>query len=270
MVKLRDFAGYPPIAAGIHIVQYYRSLDADKKARCSHNKQSSTGETWRGTIVRKHANAVATVEPDKEDFLPPEADPANRATVRQKVNVETLEKFRGFLEDNPDRGKLHLQVKAIYEGHAGRSTVHIGPYGLDEERVDRPTRHYTFPFGAWREVEEMAGIEGPTDRIEPVEMTLAAMAACLVNAITVNAARMGINTNGLEIKIKTTVDPRVMLDLKEPEDHTSCLGTIEYDVEVADDVSDEDLQTIRKLCRHSPVHGLIERSIEISGQVRRA
>ncbi|NKB47970.1 MAG: hypothetical protein GKS02_01265 [Alphaproteobacteria bacterium] len=220
--------------------------------------------------MNKQTNAIAAVEPVDRDFGGREPAVVDKSTVRQKLNIGTLEKFRGFLEENPEKGKLHLQVKAIYEGHAGRSTVHVGPYGLDEERVDRPTRHYTFPFGAWREVEEMTGVEGPTDRIEPVEMTLAAMAACLVNSITVNAARLGISTSGLEINIKTTVDPRVMLDLKDPDDQSSCLGTIEYDVEVADDVSDEDLKTIRKLCRHSPVHGLIEKSIDISGEVRRA
>ena len=220
--------------------------------------------------MNKPAKAIAAIKPDEQTYEAPEAASNGQATIRQKVNIETLENFRGFLQDNPDKGKLHLQVKAIYEGHAGRSTVHIGPFGLDDTRVDRPTRHYTFPFGAWREVEEMAGIEGPTDRIEPVEMTLAAMAACLINSITVNAARLGISTSGLEINIKTTIDPRVMLELKDPDEHASCLGTIEYDVEVADDVSDEDLQTIRRLCRHSPVHGLIEQSIDISGQVRRA
>lgn len=220
--------------------------------------------------MSKHAHAIAAIKPTGQDTEPPNSAVNGENTVRQKLNVETLEQFRGFLQENPEKGKLHLQVKAIYEGHAGRSTVHIGPYGLDEQRVDRQTRHYTFPFGAWREVEEMTGIEGPTDRIEPVEMTLAAMAACLINSITVNAARQGINTDGLEINIRTTVDPRIMLDLQDPDDHTSGLGSIEYDVEVSDDVSDEDLQTIKKLCRHSPVHGLIERSVNISGEVRRA
>lgn len=220
--------------------------------------------------MSKHAHAITAIEPTDQDTEPTKSAMIGEKTVRQKLNVETLEQFRGFLQENPEKGKLHLQVKAIYEGHAGRSTVHIGPYGLDEQRVDRQTRHYTFPFGAWREVEEMTGVEGPTDRIEPVEMTLAAMAACLINSITVNAARQGINTNGLEINIRTTIDPRVMLDLQDPDDQTSSLGAIEYDVEVSDDVSDEDLETIQKLCRHSPVHGLIERSVNISGEVRRA
>lgn len=189
--------------------------------------------------------------------------------VRQNLDVDKLEDFRDFLSENPDKGHLHLQVKAIYEGQAGRSTVHIGPYGLDEVTVDRPTRHYTVPFGAWREVEAMTGMEGPTDRMEPVEMVLAATAACLINSITLNAARLGIETDGLEITMRSTIDPRVLFALRGPEDHSACLGALEYQVRVTGDVSDEDLKTIRDLCEHSPVHGLVSESIKISGQVDR-
>jgi uncharacterized OsmC-like protein len=191
-------------------------------------------------------------------------------TVRQSVDVDKLEEFRSFLKDNPDKGRLRLQAKAIYEGQAGRSTVHIGPFGLDETNVDRPTRHYTFPFGAWREVEEITGMEGPTDRMEPVEMALAATAACLVNSITYNAARLGIDTEGLEITVKSTVDPRVLFAIKEPEDHKACLGALEYEVKVNGEVSDEEMATIRRLCEYSPVHGLIAEAISVSGHVTRA
>ncbi len=190
--------------------------------------------------------------------------------VRQSVNVEKLEEFRSFLRDNPEKGRLRLQAKAIYEGQAGRSTVHVGPFGLDETHVDRPTRHYTFPFGAWREVEEIAGIEGPTDRMEPVEMALAATAACLINSITFNAVRLGIDTDGLEITVRSTIDPRVLFQVREPEDHQACLGTLEYDVKVTGEVSDADLQTIKDLCRYSPVHGMIAEAISVSGSVTRA
>ncbi len=191
-------------------------------------------------------------------------------TVRQSVDLDTLEQFRDFLRSNPDKGLLKLQAKAIYEGQAGRSTVHIGPFGLDDTQIDRPTRHYTVPFGAWREVEEMTGLEGPTDRMEPVEMALAATAACLINSITFNAARLGIDTHGLEITVKSTVDPRVLFAIKKPEDHKACLGTLEYEVKVNGDVSDEEIETIKDLCRYSPVHGLIAEAINVSGQVSRA
>ncbi|MFB3150094.1 MAG: OsmC family peroxiredoxin, partial [Alphaproteobacteria bacterium] len=119
-------------------------------------------------------------------------------TVRQNVNIEKLEEFRTFLKDNPDKAQLKLEAKAIYEGQVGRSMIHIGRYAIDDDTVDRPTRHYTIPFGAWRDVEELFGVVGPTDRMEPVEMALAATAACLINSISLNAARMGIDTEGLE------------------------------------------------------------------------
>ena len=191
-------------------------------------------------------------------------------TTRQHVDIDKHEQFRSFLKANPDKGRLRLEAKAIYEGQAGRSTVHVGPFGLDDQDIDRPTRHYTFPFGAWREVEEIAGNEGPTDRMEPVEMALAATAACLINSITYNAARMGIDTQGLEISVRSTVDPRVLFAIKEPEEHKSCLGTVEYHVNVTGDVSDDELQTIKKLCRYSPVHGLMAEAINITGSVSRA
>ncbi len=191
-------------------------------------------------------------------------------TIRQNVDVEKLEGFRSFLADNPDKGRLRLEARAIYEGQVGRSTVHVGPFGLDDTNIDRPTRHYTFPFGAWREVEEITGVQGPTDRMEPVEMALAATAACLVNSITLNAARLGIDTEGLEISVRSEIDPRVLFAVREPEDHKACLGALTYDVKVSGDISDDDLRTIRKLCEHSPVHGLIPEAITITGEGTRA
>ncbi len=191
-------------------------------------------------------------------------------TVRQDVDIEKLEKFRTFLKENPEKVRLHLEARAVYEGQAGRSTVHVGPFAIDDTKVDRETRHYTFPFGAWHEVEQDVGMSGPTDRMEPVEMALAATAACLINSISFNAARLDIDTAGLEITVKSSVDPRVLFAVKEPDQHRACLGTLKYEVKVTGDVSDEDIKTIRKLCEHSPVHGLIAEAITIEGDVRRA
>ncbi len=191
-------------------------------------------------------------------------------TVRQHIDIDKLTSFRTFLKDNPEKARLRLQAKAIYEGQAGRSTVHVGTYGLDDQEIDRPTRHYTFPFGAWREVEDIIGVEGPTDRMEPVEMALAATAACLINSISFNTARLGIDTEGMEITVQATVDPRVLFAVKEPEEHRACLGTVEYEVKVDGSVSDEELETIHKLCAYSPVHGLIADAINVTGRVTRA
>lgn len=184
------------------------------------------------------------------------------------MDLEKLEGFRQSLEQSPIT--LGLEVKGIWEGHSGRSTVHIGPYRLAKERIERPTRHYTVPYGAWREVEEAVGFVGPTDRAEPVEMALSAVAACLVNSIALNAPRHDIPLEGLEIKVSCDIDPSVLFELKGPEDHTSCMPKITTEVKVKGKLTDEQLKTIERLIKHSPVHGMLEYTNKCESHVERA
>ena len=130
------------------------------------------------------------------------------------MDLNKLEAFRSALKENPVI--LGLEARCVWEGHSGRSTIHIGPYELGGQRIDRETRHYTIPYGAWREVEDAIGFVGPTDRVEPVEMALGAVAACLCNSIALNAPRNGINLEDLEINVHTDIDPSVLFEVKGP------------------------------------------------------
>ena len=65
------------------------------------------------------------------------------------------------MTENPDKGYLGLEMRAVYEGQAGRSTIRIAKYSMVGDVVDRETRHYTVPFGTWREVEELLGMGRP-------------------------------------------------------------------------------------------------------------
>ena len=152
------------------------------------------------------------------------------ANIVSGMDLDKLETFRSALKENPVI--LGLEARCVWEGHSGRSTVHIGPYELGGEKIDRDTRHYTIPYGAWREVEEAIGFVGPTDRAEPVEMALGAVAACLINSIALNAPRNGIKLEGLEIKVHTDIDPSVLFEVKGPESHTSCMPKIITEVKV--------------------------------------
>ena len=183
------------------------------------------------------------------------------------MDLAKLEAFRTSLKEDPFT--LGLEVTGTWEGHSGRSTVHIGPYRLGNHRIERPTRHYTVPYGAWKEVEEAIGFVGPTDRPEPVEMALSAVAACLVNSIALNAPRHGIPLEGLEIKVSCDLDPSVLFEVKGPESHTSCMPRITTEVTAKGDLSDEDLETIQKLITHSPVHGMLEYSNKMESTVKR-
>ena len=183
------------------------------------------------------------------------------------MDLDKLEAFRSAIKESPV--VLGLEARGIWEGHSGRSTIHIGPFELGGERIDRETRHYTFPYGAWREVEEAIGFEGPTDRVEPVEMALGAIAACLVNSIALNAPRNGINLEGLEVNVRTDIDPSVLFEVKGPESHTSCMPKIVSEVKVKGDISDEQLEEIKRLVSYSPVHGMVEYANTVESKVTR-
>lgn len=184
------------------------------------------------------------------------------------MDLDKLEGFRKAIVKNPVN--LGLEVKGTWEGHSGRSTVHIGPYELSGERIDRPTRHYTLPYGAWKEVEEAIGFVGPTDRLEPVEMALSAIAACLTNSIALNAPRHGIKLEGLEIKVSCDLDPSVLFELKSPDQHTSCMPKVVSEVTVKGDLTDEQLETIHGLVKYSPVYGMIAYANRCETKVMRA
>lgn len=190
------------------------------------------------------------------------------ANIVNGMDLDKLEAFRSALKEKPVI--LGLGARCVWEGHSGRSTVHIGPYELGGERIERDTRHYTIPYGAWKEVEEAIGFVGPTDRAEPVEMALGAVAACLCNSIALNAPRNGINLESLEINVHADVDPSVLFEVKGPEAHTSCMPKIVTEVKVKGDITDEQMMIIKRLIHYSPVHGMVEYANTVESRVTRA
>ncbi len=179
------------------------------------------------------------------------------------VDTGKLEEFRKAQKVDPV--SLGLEAKALWDGEMGRSTVHIGPYSLNKDRIDRPTRQYTVSYGAWREVEEAVGAVGPTDRMEPVEMALGAMAACIVNAITFNAYRHDISLDDIKVTVSTDVNPDVLFELQGPQAHNACMTNLRAEIKVkGDNLTPEKLETIKKLAEHSPVDGLVAQTNNVT------
>lgn len=189
--------------------------------------------------------------------------------VKHGVAIEKFGEFAGWLAENPERGQLTLEARVVYEGTVGRSLAHIGPYALDGQRIERETRRYTIPFGAWKEVEAQAGYRDPTDRMEPVETTLAALAACLNVAVSLGALREGLELEGLETRVEAEVDPRVLFGVKGLEESPACLRTLRAQIRVQGDLSDRGLRLIGELAKRSPVHTLISERNEVLLDVKR-
>ncbi len=191
----------------------------------------------------------------------------SQGNIVNGMDLDKLEAFRTAIQENPVT--LGLESRSVWEGHTGRNTTHIGAFELNGERIDRPDRQYDIQYGAWKEVEETIGAVGPEDRMEPVEMVLSAIGACLSNSIGLNVARHGIPLDGMEITVRADVDPSVLFEVKGPEAHTSCIPNISCDVKVKGDLTDEQLAEIKRLIAYSPVHGMVAEHNEITSTVTR-
>jgi uncharacterized OsmC-like protein len=62
----------------------------------------------------------------------------------------------------------------------------------------------------------------------------------------------------MKINVHTDVDPSVLFEIKGPESHLSCMPKIVTEVKVKGNITDEQLETIKRLVHYSPVHGMVE------------
>ena len=87
-------------------------------------------------------------------------------TVTQGIDLEAFHEFVEHATANPDEIQMELGARAPYEGRLFHSLAKIDGYTLGGEEIERETREYTLPMGAWREMEAAAGFVDPTDRID--------------------------------------------------------------------------------------------------------
>ncbi len=182
-------------------------------------------------------------------------------------NIDKLDEFSKHAQANPNDVLLGLEAKSIWEGSAIQNLGKIGPWQMAGQTINKTTRDYSIQFGAWKEVQEAIGIEGANDRIEPMEAALAGMASCVSTAITINAARQGISFDGLEVTARAKVDPRVLLGITDVEESQSCLKSVDVDIKVEGDLTDEQREAILVMAKRSPVHAMVSGPNNINTRV---
>ena len=177
--------------------------------------------------------------------------------VKHGVDLEAFGEFSEHAAEHPEEIQFELEARGVYEGRAGHSLSKVEQFSLGGETVDRETRQYTFPMGAWREMEEAAGFVGPTDRPEPIEVALAALTSCLNVAVSLTALNEGIDVEGLETTVRLDFDPRIVLFLDEVENSDRTFENVDIEIEVSGDGIDEaERELLTAGARRSPVWNL--------------
>ncbi|MGE3800068.1 MAG: OsmC family protein [Candidatus Kapaibacterium sp.] len=183
-------------------------------------------------------------------------------------NVETMEGFAGYAAENPNDVQLGVEAKVIWTGRAGHSTAKIGRWSLGGQPIEKKARDYSIQFGAWKEVEGAIGVEGADDKLEPIEVALAAMCGCVNWAICINAALEGVSFDELEVSARITVDPRVLLGILPIEEAASCLQEVSLDISArGENLTEEDRRRIEAMAHRSPVHAMIRHANTIHTNV---
>lgn len=175
-------------------------------------------------------------------------------SVEQGVDIEESEEFVGFVAENPEDVQFELGACGVNEGRMFHSLANVDEYALGGESINRATREYIFPLGAWKEVEDQTGFSDPTDRPEPIEVVLAAPTGCINVAVGVEALANGIDLDEFETRVRIEFDPRVILLVHDGDQSKETFSYIDIEIEVdGENLSEGDLATLRKGARRTPV-----------------
>ena len=191
---------------------------------------------------------------------------ASESTVNQGVDTEDLVAFAEYAAENPEEVQLGLSAHSTYEGTCAHSLAKIDSYVLGGETIDRDTREYTIPYGAWKEVQDAAGWVGATDRLEPIEAALSALASCINVGISINAVANGIEIDHLETRVRTDFDPGVLFSLEDLGNADTVYENLTAEIEI--ESPDLDKDKIDEWARRAPVYTLVSLDQDVNLNVK--
>ncbi|QLG61832.1 OsmC family protein [Halorarum salinum] len=186
----------------------------------------------------------------------------NEQRITHGVDVDELEAFAEYASDRPDAVRLGLGARATYEGTCAHSLAKIDSYGLGDETIARDTREYTIPYGGWKEVLDAGGWVGATDRLEPIEAALSALASCINVGITVNAVANGVEIESLRTDVRVDFDPGVLFSVRDLEEVDGVFDNLIAEIEIECEDLDED--QVDEWARRAPVYTLVSGAQDVN------
>jgi len=191
---------------------------------------------------------------------------ASDPQITHGVDTEELAAFAAHAAENPEAVQLGLSARSTYEGTCAHSLATIDSYVLGGETIERDTREYTIPYGGWKEVLEAGGWVEATDRLEPVEAALSALASCINVGITINAVAGGVEVEHLETSVRTDFDPAVLFSLEDLGNADAVFENLTAEIEI--ESPDLDKDRIDEWARRAPVYTLVSLDQDVKLDVK--
>ena len=181
--------------------------------------------------------------------------------INHGVDIDKLESFAEYATEHPDEVQLGLGARSTYEGTCAHSMAKMDSYVLGNEKIVRETREYTIPYGGWKEVLDAGGWIGATDRMEPIEVALSALASCINVGITINAVANGVDIEHLQTRVRTDCDPGVLFSLEDLNEADAVFENLTAEIEI--DGQDLDEDQVDEWARRAPVYTLVSLAQDI-------
>ncbi|MEM4781826.1 MAG: OsmC family protein [Halalkalicoccus sp.] len=192
----------------------------------------------------------------------------NDQQINHGVDLDRLGEFAEHAAENPDAVRLGLGARSTYEGTCAHSLATMDAYTLGGEEIERETREYTISYGGWKEVLDAGGWVGATDRMEPIEVALSALASCINVGITINAVANGVDVERLRTRVRTDFDPGVLFSLAELDESASVFENLTAEVEI--EGADVDADRVDEWARRAPVYTLVSLAQDVDLTVNAA
>jgi len=179
----------------------------------------------------------------------------SRSQVRKGIDLARYYAMVDAVRENPEFGVLTFRAAnetedMLYHGKACISTFKIG----DEEFGQ--TRQHIIHTGLPLELQTEA-VE-PVDRVEPVELALAAMGDCVIGTINIYALLNDIDVDRVSAEVSAPVDTAVLLDLADLEQRHDMYGPLQINVQIeGDSLTEADRRFLEEQALRSPVFNLI-------------
>ena len=185
-------------------------------------------------------------------------DPAVQQAGDHVIKGLNLHNYRQIVEDvraNPAHGQVEFRATGESEAMVYHSTARIGPFQAAGAELGK-SRDYVLHLGLPLELQ--GDVDEPVDRIEPVELALAALSDCVIGTLRIHALLHGIEIDRARVTVRAPLALQVLLDIEDVDRRDEMYDAITIDVEIeGPDVTEEQRLFLSEQLKRSPVFNLV-------------
>jgi len=150
-------------------------------------------------------------------------------SVRKGLDLHKYEQLVEDIRINPSHGRIEFRAAGESEEMVYHGTASVGPFNAAGQELGS-SRQYILHMGL--PIELQGEVQNPVDRIEPVELALAALTDCIIGTIAVHAVTNGIDVDKISATVRAPIKLQVFLGIDSIDKRDQIFGRISVDVEI--------------------------------------